>query len=126
MAQFAVLTLERLPRSLLHLEGVAVAVAALVVYFWSDHPWWLLVALALAPDLAMVAYAAGPRLGAAAYDVMHTYALPVIVGAAGVVADGEAAVAVALIWLTHIGVDRAIGYGLKYPSGFKDTHLQRV
>jgi hypothetical protein len=42
------------------------------------------------------------------------------------VAESDAAVAVALIWVTHIGVDRAIGYGLKYPSGFKDTHLQRV
>jgi hypothetical protein len=74
----------------------------------------------------MVAYVAGPRVGATAYDLVHTYTLPVVLGAAGVVADADAAIAVALIWLTHIGVDRAIGYGLKYPSGFKDTHLQRV
>ena len=126
MSRTSVLTVERLPRSLLHLEGVAVAVAALVIYFWAGHPWWLLLLLAFAPDLALVAYAAGPRLGAAAYDVVHTYALPVALGAAGVVADRDAVVAVALIWLSHIGVDRAIGYGLKYPSGFKDTHLQRV
>jgi hypothetical protein len=126
MTTMGVLTIERLPRSLLHLEGAAVAVAALVVYFWASHPWWLILVLALAPDLAMAAYAAGSRIGAAAYDIVHTYALPVGMGAAGVVADSDAAVAVALIWLTHIGVDRAIGYGLKYPSGFKDTHLQRV
>jgi uncharacterized protein DUF4260 len=74
----------------------------------------------------MVAYAAGPRVGAAAYDLVHTCALPVVLGVVGVVANADAAVAVALIWVTHIGVDRAIGYGLKYPSGFKDTHLQRV
>jgi hypothetical protein len=126
MTTMGVLTVERLPRSLLHLEGVAVAVAALVIYFWAGHPWWLILVLALAPDLAMAAYAAGPRIGAAAYDVVHTYVLPVGLGALGVVSDSDAAVAVALIWLTHIGVDRAIGYGLKYPSGFKDTHLQRV
>jgi hypothetical protein len=126
MTTMGVLTVERLPRSLLHLEGVAVAVAALVNYFWAGHPWWLILVLALAPDLAMAAYAAGPRIGAAAYDVVHTYVLPVGLGALGVVSDSDAAVAVALIWLTHIGVDRAIGYGLKYPSGFKDTHLQRV
>jgi hypothetical protein len=119
-------TVERLPRLLLHLEGVAVAVAAVVVYFWADHPWWLLLVLALAPDLSMAAYAAGPRIGAAAYDVVHTYTIPLGIGAIGVVAQSDAAVAVALIWLTHIGVDRAIGYGLKYPTGFKDTHLQRV
>jgi hypothetical protein len=117
---------ERLPRSLLHLEGAAVAVAAVTIYFWAGHPWWLIVVLALAPDLAMIAYAAGPRMGAIAYDVAHTYSLPVVLGAIGVVTDSGGAVAVALVWLTHIGVDRAIGYGLKYPSGFKDTHLQRV
>jgi hypothetical protein len=82
--------------------------------------------LALAPDLSMAAYAAGPRIDAAAYDVVHTYTIPLGIGAIGVVAQSDAAVAVALIWLTHIGVDRAIGYGLKYPTGFKDTHLQRV
>ena len=119
-------TVERLPRLLLRMEGAAAATAALILYFWGDHPWWLLLVLALAPDLSMVAYAAGPRVGAAAYDLVHTYSLPVVLGAVGVVADADAAVAVALIWVTHIGVDRAIGYGLKYPSGFKDTHLQRV
>jgi hypothetical protein len=119
-------TAERLPRLLLRTEGLAAAAAAVILYFWGEHPWWLLVVLALAPDLAMVAYAAGPRVGATAYDLVHTYTLPVVLGTAGVVGDADAAVAVALIWLTHIGVDRAIGYGLKYPSGFKDTHLQRV
>jgi Domain of unknown function (DUF4260) len=117
---------ERLPRFLVHLEGAAVAVAALTIYFWADHPWWLLVVLALAPDLSMIGYAAGPRVGAASYNVAHTYVLPVALGAVGTVTEGKAAIAVALIWLTHIGVDRMIGYGLKYPSGFKDTHLQRV
>jgi hypothetical protein len=126
MTTIRVFTSERLPRFLLHLEGVAVAVAALVIYFWAGHPWWLLLVLALAPDLAMAAYAAGPRIGAAAYDVVHTYALPVALGAVGVVVESDTMVAVALIWLTHIGVDRALGYGLKYPTGFKDTHLQRV
>jgi Domain of unknown function (DUF4260) len=117
---------ERLPRFLLHLEGAAVAVAALTIYFWADHPWWLLVVLALAPDLSMIGYAAGPRVGAASYNVAHTYVLPLALGAVGTVTEGKAAVAVALIWLTHIGIDRTIGYGLKYPGGFKDTHLQRV
>jgi len=117
---------DRLPRLLLHAEGAAVAVAAVTLYFHEGFDWWLLLVLALAPDLAMLGYLAGPRAGAAAYDIVHTYVLPVLLGAAGVIWDSDAALAVALIWLTHIGVDRALGYGLKYPSGFKDTHLQRV
>jgi hypothetical protein len=116
----------RLPRMLLHVEGLAVAVAAIVLYFNADFPWWLLVALVLAPDLSMVGYLAGTTVGAAAYDAAHTYSLPVALAAVGVVGDAETAVQIALIWLTHIGVDRAIGYGLKYPTGFKDTHFQRV
>jgi Domain of unknown function (DUF4260) len=117
---------DRLPRILLHVEGFAVAVAAIALYFHADYPWWLLLALALAPDLSMVGYLAGSTIGAAVYDAAHTYALPVALGAVGLIVDAETAVQLGLIWLTHIGVDRAVGYGLKYPSGFKETHLQRV
>ena len=118
--------IDRLPRMLLRAEGAAVAAAAIALYFHADYPWWLFVVLALAPDLSALGYLAGPSIGAAAYDAVHTYVLPVVLAAIGVMADAEIAVQVGLIWLTHIGVDRAIGYGLKYPSGFKDTHLQRV
>ena len=116
----------RVPRFLLHLEGAIVAVAAVAVYFHLGYPWWLLVVLALAPDLSMIGYLAGPVAGSLAYDIAHTYAVPVALGVVGLLAGADVPVQVALIWITHIGVDRAIGYGLKYPSGFQDTHLQRV
>ena len=117
---------DRLPRALLHFEGVVVAAAAVVLYFHLGYPWWLFLVLILAPDLSMGGYAAGPVVGRATYDAAHTYALPVALAAIGVLADAEVAVQIGLIWTAHIGVDRAIGYGLKYRSGFKDTHLQRV
>ena len=118
--------LENLPRLLLRAEGAVVALAAVTLYFYADFPWWLLVVLALAPDVSFVGFAAGPRVGAATYNAAHTYLVPVVLGAVGVVAAADLATQVALVWITHIGVDRAIGYGLKYPTGFKDTHLQRV
>ena len=102
------------------------AAAAVLLYFHGDHEWWLLLVFALAPDISMLGYLANPRVGAAAYDAAHTYVWPVAIGVVGVVAEADLAVAVGLIWLTHIGVDRAVGYGLKYPTGFRDTHLQRV
>jgi hypothetical protein len=117
---------DRAPRVLLRAEGLAVAVAAIALYFHADYAWWLLVALVLAPDLSMVGYLAGPVVGAAAYDAAHTYALPIVFAAVGVIANADIAIQLGLIWFTHIGVDRAVGYGLKYPTGFKDTHLQRV
>ena len=116
----------RLPRTLLHAEGVVVAAAAVTLYFHLDFPWWLLVVLALARDLSILGYLGGPATGAVAYDVAHTYVAPVALGTIGVLAGGDFAVQLALIWVTHIGVDRALGYGLKYPAGFRDTHLQRV
>ena len=85
-----------------------------------------IVLLILAPDLSMLAYVAGPRAGALTYNVVHVLALPLALGTVGVLADSGVAVQVALIWFAHIGVDRALGYGLKYPSAFSDTHLQRV
>jgi hypothetical protein len=117
---------ESLPRLLLRLEGLAVGVAAAVLYADGDHSWLLFLALVLAPDLAALGYLAGARAGAAAYDLAHTSVWPVMLGLMGVLADEQAAIAVALVWLVHIGIDRALGYGLKYPTGFRDTHLQRV
>ena len=111
---------------LLRAEGLAVAAAALALYFQAGYGWVLLVVLALAPDLSIAGYLAGPRIGASVYDAAHTYVLPLALAAAGVLAGSDLAVQLALIWLVHIGADRLLGYGLKYQTGFKDTHLQRV
>ena len=111
---------------LLRAEGLAVAIAAVALYFYAEYPWWLLVVLALAPDVSALGYLVGTRVGAASYNAAHTYVLPVALAAIGVLAEADLAVQLGLIWLTHIGVDRAVGYGLKYPTAFKDTHLQRV
>jgi hypothetical protein len=117
---------DRIPRSLLHVEGALVAVAAVTLFFHLGYPWWLLVVLALAPDLSMIGYLGGPAIGAIVYDLAHTYAIPIALGIVGVIAGADLAVQLALIWAAHIGVDRAVGYGLKYRTGFGDTHLQRV
>jgi hypothetical protein len=113
-------------RRVLRLEGAAIGAAAVAGYAWLGGPWWVFALLFLAPDLAMLGYLAGPRVGSVAYDAVHTVALPVPLLAIGVLGGHDRAVAVALIWLAHIGFDRALGYGLKYATGFKDTHLQRV
>jgi len=120
------MTLEHFPRRLLHLEGLGVLGAALVLYFEAYYGWLPLVILFLAPDLSMLGYLGGPAVGAFSYDLVHTYALPLGLGIVGVLGDSGTAVQLALIWAAHIGLDRPLGYGLKYPTAFKDTHLQRV
>jgi Domain of unknown function (DUF4260) len=74
----------------------------------------------------MLAYLAGPRTGAAAYIAVHTYLSALVLPFAGFVAGLPAATAGALIWIAHIGTDRALGYSLKYQTGFGDTHLGRI
>ena len=107
-------------------KGLRSAPARVALFVDGDHSWWLFALLALAPDLAFAAYALGPSVGAAAYNLLHNLVLPIALGTASFLWDSDWGVAVALVWLTHIGVDRLLGYGLKYPTAFKDTHLQRV
>ena len=118
--------LDRLPALFLRIEGAAMLVAAIVLYFHADYQWWLLLALILAPDLSAAGYLLGPRIGAATYDVGHLDAIPIALSVVGILTGADVCVKLALVWLAHIGMDRAVGYGLKYPTQFKDTHLQRV
>jgi hypothetical protein len=101
-------------------------VAGVWAFLATDEAWWLLPALLLLPDLFMVGYAKSSRTGALLYNVAHSYPLPAVIGAIGVLADRPLVWALALIWFAHIGMDRLFGYGLKYDSGFGDTHLGRI
>jgi len=117
---------EAMPRRLLQAEGFALFAAGIALYIDADFSILALVLLFLAPDLSALGYLVNERVGSLTYNAVHTEALPLALGAIGVIADAEVAVQLALIWLAHIGIDRMLGYGLKYPSAFKDTHLQRV
>lgn len=117
---------ERLPRLILRAEGLAILVAAVTFYATEDYGFLPFFFLALAPDVSFLGYAAGPRVGAVAYNAAHSTIGPAALAVAGVLADADVALQVALVWFAHIGADRLLGYGLKYPTGFKDTHIQRV
>jgi hypothetical protein len=108
------------------LEGLAVLGAALLLYFDLDYSILALVLLFLTPDLSLLGYLGGPATGAIAYNTVHTYVGPLVLAAMGVLTDSDVAIQVALIWSAHIGIDRFLGFGLKYPISSKDTHLQKV
>lgn len=111
---------------LLRLEWAAVLAAAVAGYVLADGSWQLFVLLILAPDLAMLGYLAGPAAGAILYNAFHILVWPVVLLFVGLWADNSIAVQVAAIWIAHIAMDRALGYGLKLPTGFSDTHLGRI
>jgi hypothetical protein len=114
------------PRWLLHLEGAGILVLALVLYRAGHFHWWLFGALLLAPDLAMLGYLANVRTGAALYNLAHTEIGPILLLVIAIFAPLLVLEPYALIWFAHLGMDRMLGYGLKYPTQFRDTHLQRV
>jgi hypothetical protein len=97
-----------------------------LLYWVNGESWIMLALLLLVPDLSMLGYLAGSRNGAAVYNAFHVYPLPALLAAFGLLEGSPLTIGVALIWFAHIGMDRALGYGLKYPTGFKDTHLERV
>ena len=114
------------PRWILHLEGAAIFVAATAFYRAGHYPWWLFAVLFLAPDLFMLGYRIDVKFGAAAYNLVHTLTLPLSLPGVAFVFAAPQFMPYGLIWLAHIGIDRALGYGLKYPTFFKDTRLQHV
>jgi hypothetical protein len=114
------------PRVLLHLEGAAILLLALYFYQAAHYRWWLLALLFLAPDLFMVGYLKNAKWGSGAYNLVHTLTIPVLLLLCSQLFAVPQYLPFALIWLAHIGFDRMLGYGLKYPTFFKDTHLQHV
>ncbi len=114
------------PTPLLRTEGAALLAIALAGYARLGGGWWVFAAAFLLPDLAMAGYLAGKRAGAAVYNLTHTETLPLVLLGAGVATGRTTWTAAGLVWLAHIGFDRMLGAGLKYPTAFRDTHLQRT
>jgi hypothetical protein len=113
-------------RTLLRLEGLTLFAGATLLYaFWAG-PWWLYAVLFLAPDLSFAAYLAGPKIGALIYNAAHTTIMPFAMLTIGFGFAPPLVLSIALIWLAHIGIDRALGYGLKYSRGFGFTHPGRI
>ena len=113
-------------RTLLRSEGLLLLIAAVVLYERIAGSWCLFALLFLVPDLSFAGYLLGPRVGALAYNMMHSTVGPLTLAAVGVALHHHQALTLALIWLAHIGFDRALGYGLKHAQGFTFTHLGRI
>jgi hypothetical protein len=113
-------------RTWLQLEGLAAFAGGVVLYGVSGGNWLLLILLLLLPDVSMLGYLAGPRVGAFTYNLAHTWAPGFIALGLGVWLASPTIQLVAAILIAHVGADRALGYGLKMPTAFQDTHLGRI
>ena len=111
---------------LLRLEGFVVLAATLLAYHSLGGNWWIFALLILAPDLSMLGGLLSPKFGARAYNAAHTYSVPILLAGLAWLAGAAWLLPFGLIWIAHIGADRALGYGLKYPGAFKRTHLGMI
>ena len=113
-------------RILLRLEGLTLFAGMVLLYAAWGGSWWVFFILFLVPDLSFAAYLAGPKTGAIVYNAAHSYMAPVALMTLGFGLAAPLTPSIAMIWLAHIGIDRALGYGLKYSAGFGVTHLGRI
>ena len=111
------------PKLWLRLEGLVLLIATIIAFAGQHQRWWLYPALLLAPDIFMLGYLADTKVGAFFYNLGHSYFAPALMILFSWRAESKVNLAIGIIWLGHIGWDRLLGYGLKYDSSFKHTHL---
>jgi hypothetical protein len=114
------------PKLLLHAEGLVALIAACIAYHKLSLSWIEFAMFFLAPDVSIAGYFFGKKVGALAYNSAHTYLIPFVLGLVAYFANLPLLAPIAVIWIAHIGFDRLLGYGFKYETDFKDTHLSRV
>jgi Domain of unknown function (DUF4260) len=131
--RFAIVFLLRLssgvftkPKILLRIEGAFDFALSLTFFETIQGNWILFILLFLVPDLAMLGYLRGARLGTVCYNLAHTLGGPFLIVAYTYLMKSLWLLPYALIWTAHIGLDRMLGFGLKYPTRFNDTHLGRM
>ncbi|UWX04524.1 DUF4260 domain-containing protein [Pseudoxanthomonas sp. NC8] len=110
-------------RVLLRVEGLCVLAASLLAYAKFGGGWGAFALFFLRQICLSLATLAGPRVGAMSYNLSHSFVGALAILAAGVLLSVPVAVTAGIIWVAHIGFDRALGYGLKYSAGFRFTHL---
>jgi hypothetical protein len=114
------------PRWLLQAEGAAILAATLYFYAQGHRSWELFALLFLWPDLFMLGFLANSKVGTALYNLVHTEIGPIALLLSAWILPAPQLVPYALIWLSHQGFDRMLGFGLKYPTHFGESHLQHV
>ena len=113
-------------KTLLKLEEVAQFVLSIVVFSQLPFAWWWFPALILVPDLSMLGYLVNSKIGAYAYNLIHHKAVGIGIGALGFLLHDPTLLLTGTVLFGHSSMDRMMGYGLKYPDDFTNTHLGRI
>ena len=113
-------------KNMIKLEEAALFAISLFAFAQLEHSWWLFLALLFLPDLSMLGYLAGPRIGAAIYNIVHHRAIALIIAYLGFSLSNPTMLLAGVILFAHSSMDRVFGYGLKLPDSFQNTHLGKI
>lgn len=113
-------------KPLIQFENALAFFIILYLYWYSDSSLVLFFGLLFVPDLSMIGYAVNNEIGAMIYNIGHSFLLPLVLLAISIMFQNALLVNISLIWLAHIFMDRALGFGLKYKDSFKHTHIQNL
>ena len=116
----------RTMKTTLRLEEAGFFLFSIYLFTLLDVPWWLFPLLLFTPDVSMLGYLAGPRLGAAVYNLVHHRALALGCYVLGAALALPALALAGIILFSHSSLDRVLGYGLKHADSFNHTHLGRI
>lgn len=108
------------------LEELAMFGLSMFLFSFTDYPWWLFLALILLPDIGMIGYLIDPKVGSVMYNIFHHKGIAIAIYISGYFFELEVLELSGLILFGHSSMDRIFGYGLKYPTGFNDTHLGQI
>lgn len=113
-------------KSILKLEEAALFAFSIFLFNKTSFDWWWYPALLLLPDIGMLGYLANPRIGAVTYNIFHHRGIAIVLYMIGWTAISQEIALAGIIMLGHVSMDRLLGYGLKYPDSFKNTHLGKL
>lgn len=108
------------------LENVLVLFICLFIHFTFGYSFWIFLIFLLTPDISGLGYLINNKVGSISYNLFHTYILPLLILLIYLLVKEAIILQIALIWLSHISMDRALGYGLKYANSHKETTIQKL
>ncbi|WP_395048903.1 DUF4260 domain-containing protein [Flavobacterium sp.] len=113
-------------KTTLKIEEFGMFLFGIYLFNQLDYAWWWFLVLILVPDLSMIGYAFGNKSGAFLYNLFHHKGIAILVYLCGIYFSNNLVQLAGIILFAHSSMDRMMGYGLKYETGFKFTHLGEI
>ncbi len=113
-------------KKLIQIEEAALLIVSIYALYFLKVEWWYYLLFVLAPDISMLGYLAGNKIGAFIYNLFHHKGVAILVFLVGIVAQLWIVQVIGILLFGHSSMDRMFGYGLKYFAGFKHTHLGKI